>query len=58
MPDLGLGRLRPVLDPGEQLRFHPDAFVRDTLGVGLGPADQPRQALPQFGGRGLVEDDR
>jgi hypothetical protein len=35
MPNLALGAPRPVLDLGQQLRPHPDAPVRDLLGVGL-----------------------
>ena len=55
MPHLALGRFRAVLDLGQQLRLDPDALVRDPLGVGLGLADQRRQALAQIGGGCLVE---
>ena len=55
MPHLSLGRLRAVLDLGRELRFDPDALVRDPLGVGLRLPDQRRQALAQVGGRCLVE---
>jgi hypothetical protein len=36
MPDFALGGFRAVFDLGQQLRLHPDALVRDALGVGLG----------------------
>ena len=55
MADLALGRLGAVLDLGEQLRLDPDALVRDPLAVGLGLADQRREALAQVCGRLLVE---
>ena len=49
MADLSLGRFCAVFDFREQLRLHPDALVRDPLGVGLRFADQRREALAQFG---------
>ena len=55
MPHLALGGLGPVLDLGEQFGLYPDPFVRDPLGVGLGLADQWRQAFSQRGGRPLVK---
>jgi hypothetical protein len=55
MPELALGRLSAVLDLGVQLRLHPDSLVRDPLSVGLGLADQGREAPAQLGGRLLVE---
>jgi hypothetical protein len=44
MPHLALGRLRTVLDLGEQLRFDPDAAVRDALAVRLCFSDQRLEA--------------
>jgi hypothetical protein len=35
MPHLAFCGLRPVLNLGEQLRFNPDALVRNPFGVGL-----------------------
>jgi hypothetical protein len=49
MPDFTLRGLRAVFDLGQQLRLHPDALVRDALGVGLGLADQRLQPLAQIG---------
>jgi hypothetical protein len=40
MRHLALGRLRAVLDFGQQRRLDPDATMRDLLGVGLRLADQ------------------
>jgi hypothetical protein len=51
MPDHSLGRFGAILNLGKQLRFDPDALVRDPLGVGLGRADKGLEASPQFGGR-------
>jgi hypothetical protein len=45
MADRSLGRFGAVLDLGVQLRLHPDALVRDPLGVGLRFSDQGREAL-------------
>jgi hypothetical protein len=50
MADLSLRRLGTILDFREQLWRHPDALVRDALGVGLGFTDQGRQAFAQLGG--------
>jgi hypothetical protein len=50
MAHLALTRFGSVLDLGEQFRLNPDALVRDPLGVGLGFADQGRQALAQLSG--------
>src|SRR3954454_19290044 len=55
VPDLTLGRLRPVLDLCQQLWLNPDALVRDLLGAGLRLPDQRHQPLPQLCRRGLVE---
>jgi hypothetical protein len=55
VPDLALRRLRPVLDLGQQRWLDPDAPVSDLPGVGLGLADQRRQALAKLRNRGLVE---
>ena len=55
MAHLALGGLGSVLDLGVELRLHPDALVRDPLDVGLGFADQGREALAQLGGGLLVE---
>ena len=55
VPDLSLGRLRAILDLGEQLWFDPDALVRDPLRVRLRLPDQRLQSLLQVGGRGLVK---
>jgi hypothetical protein len=43
MPDLALGRLRTILDLGEQLRLDPDATVGDALAVRLSFTDQRRK---------------
>jgi hypothetical protein len=40
MAHLAFGRLRPVLDLGQQGRLDPDAAMRDALAVGLGLPDQ------------------
>jgi hypothetical protein len=50
MADLSLGGLGAVLDLCEEFRLHPDALVRDPLGVGLGFSDQRREALAQLSG--------
>jgi hypothetical protein len=55
MPHLGLGRFGAVLDLGQQLGLDPERLMRDRFAVGLGLADQRRQAPAQLGGRGLVE---
>jgi hypothetical protein len=55
MPDLALGGFGAVLDFGQQLLFDPERLVRDPLAIGLGLADQRRQAPAQLGGGGLVE---
>ena len=55
MADLSLGRFGAVFDLGVELRLHPDALVRDPLSVGLGFADQRREALAQLRGGVLVE---
>ena len=55
MPHLALGRLRSVLDLSKQLRFDPDAFVRNPLGIGLCLPNQRLEAPPQLGRRCLVE---
>jgi hypothetical protein len=55
VPHLALGGLCPVLDFGEQLGFDPDRLVRNLLRVGLGFADQRRQALAKVSGRLLVK---
>jgi hypothetical protein len=53
VPDVPCGRLRPVLDLGQQLWLDPDALVCDPLGVWLGFPDERLQPSPEF--RGLVE---
>ena len=55
MPNLSLGRLRAILDLGEQLWFDPDALVCDPLRVGLRLPDQRLQSLLQVSGGSLVE---
>jgi hypothetical protein len=55
MPDLSLRRLGTVLDFGQQLRLDPDALVCDPLCEGLRLPNEGLQALPQVGGRNLVE---
>jgi hypothetical protein len=44
VPHLTLRRFGEVLDLGKQLRFYPDAFVRDALGTWLRRADERRLA--------------
>jgi hypothetical protein len=44
MAHSAFGRLRPVFDFGEQFRLDPDAAAGDALGIGLGVADQRREA--------------
>jgi hypothetical protein len=46
---LAFGRLRPVLDLGEQLRLDPACPVSDPLAVGLCFANQRRKTLLQGG---------
>src|SRR6185312_3443003 len=55
MPDLPRRRLRAILDLGQELRFDPDPFVSDPLGIGLRLADQRLQPLLQVRGRDFVE---
>jgi len=55
VPDLAFGGLRAVLDLRKQLRFDPDALVRDPLGVGLGFPDEGLQPSSELGRRGFVE---
>jgi hypothetical protein len=55
VPHFSLGRLRPVLDLGQQLRFDPDALVSDLLRERLRLPNQRRQTLLQVGRRDLVE---
>jgi len=44
-----------LVSASEQLRLHPDALVRNALGVRLGFSNQRRQALAQIGSGRLVE---
>jgi hypothetical protein len=55
MPHLAFGRFGAVLDLGQQLGLDPERLMRDRFAVGLGLADQRRQAPAQLGGRRLVE---
>ena len=55
MTDLSFGRLGAVLDLRQQLGLDPDPLVRDPLAVGLGLADQRREALAKIRGRLLIE---
>jgi hypothetical protein len=50
-----LGRLRPILDLGEQRRLDPDAAVRDLFVIGLRLPDQRLQPRLQILGRCGVE---
>jgi hypothetical protein len=43
MSDLPFGRLRAVLDLGQQLRLDPDALVGDPLGVAIGARSGDRR---------------
>ena len=54
MPNLSLGRLRAILDLGEQLWFDPDALMCDPLRVRLRPPDQRLQSLLEVSGGSLV----
>src|ERR1700733_1073230 len=55
VPDFSLGRLRAIFDFSQKLRFNPDAFVADALGIGLSPSDEGCKPLLQIGGRDLIE---
>src|SRR5690242_19655753 len=55
VPDLSLGRLRAILDLGEQLWFDPDALVRDPLRVRLRLPDQRLESLLEVSGGRLVK---
>ena len=55
MPNLSLGRLRAILDLGEQLWFDPDALMCDPLRVRLRLPDQRLQSLLEVSGGSLVK---
>jgi hypothetical protein len=55
VPNLSLGRLRAILDLGEQLWFDPDAIMCDPLPVWLHLPDQWLQYLLEVSGGSLVK---